>query len=96
MKNARNKSDHCGRKLLAPSERIYLQRQPHNKHDSSSNAISAYKNSGRIFVHVISSIARRLSTILRTEDKLRGYISCGNNSQHMCSVSIEGYIYHFS
>ena len=31
---------------LAPNERIYLQRQPHNEHDS--NAIAAYKNSGRI------------------------------------------------
>ena len=38
---------------LAPNERIYLQRQPHNEHDS--NAIAAYKNSGRIFGHVISS-----------------------------------------
>ena len=85
--------NHCQDVSLALNERIYLQRQPHNEHDS--NAIAAYKNSGRIFGHMISSTARRLSTILRTEDKLRGYISCGNNSQHMCSVSIGIYLSFF-
>ena len=73
---------------LAPNERIYLQRQSHNEYDS--NAIAAYKNSGRIFGQVISSTARRLSTILQKEDSLRGYISSGHHSQYRCSVTIEG------
>ena len=38
---------------LAPNERIYLQRQPHNENDS--NAVAAYKNSGKMFGYVISS-----------------------------------------
>ena len=54
-----------------------------------SNAIAAYKNSGIIFGHVIASTARRLSTILQKEEKLRGYVSSGHHSQYRCSVTIE-------
>ena len=72
---------------LSPNEKIYLQRQPHNKYDP--NAIAAYKNSGIIFGHVIASTARRLSTILQKEEKLRGYVSSGHHSQYRCSVTIE-------
>ena len=73
---------------LAPNESIYLQREPHNENDS--NAVAAYKNSGIIFGHVISSTARRLSTILKPDDKLRGHISSGHNSQYRCSVIVNG------
>ena len=76
---------------LALNERIYLQRQPHNENDS--NAVAAYKNSGKMFGYVISSTARRLNTILQPEDKLRGirgHISAGHHSQYMCSVIING------
>ena len=73
---------------LALNERIYLQREPHNENDS--NAVAAYKNSGIIFGHVISSKAKRLSRILQVEDKLRGYISTGHHGQYRCSVIIDG------
>ena len=71
---------------LAPEERVFLQREPENAYDT--NAIAAYKQSGIMFGHVISSTAQKLSTILRVEDQLQGFVSRGHHGKFRCTVTV--------
>ena len=71
---------------LAPEERVFLQREPENAYDT--NAIAAYKQSGIMFGHVISSTAQKLSTILRVEDQLQGFVSRGHHGKFRGTVTV--------